>query len=89
MKAGTRVRLTFGAVDELKRLGFDRLTGYALCTTVDIAAQVGALAQGTFQFDGCGGLERVMVNLRDSNQNNLLDSNGNQLRVMEELENLV
>jgi len=31
----------------------------------------------------------VMVNLRDSNQNNLLDSNGNQLRVMEDLENLV
>ena len=40
-------------------------------------------------FDGCGGLERVMVNLRDSNDNNLLDSNGNQLRVMEDLENLV
>ena len=89
MEAGTRVRLTFGSVDELKRLGYDRLTGYALCTTADVAAQVDTLAQGTFAFDGCGGLERVMVNLRDSNENNLLDSNGNQLRVMEDLENLV
>jgi hypothetical protein len=34
-------------------------------------------------------LERVMVNLRDSNEKNILDSNHNQLRVMEELENLV
>ena len=30
-----------------------------------------------------------MVNLRDSQQNDLKDSDGNQLRVMEELENLV
>jgi hypothetical protein len=50
---------------------------------------VGALAQGTFQFDGCGGLERVMVNLRDSQGNNLHDANDNQLRVMEDLVNLV
>jgi hypothetical protein len=30
-----------------------------------------------------------MVNLRDSQGNNLLDANGDQLRVMEDLVNLV
>ena len=89
MNVGNRVRLTFGSVDELKHLGADRLTGYALCDNATVSAQVGALATGTFAFTGCGGLERVMVNLRDSQGNNLLDANGYQLRVMEELENLV
>jgi len=89
MNVGNRVRLTFGSVDELKRLGFDRLTGYAICTNADVTAQVGSLANGTFAFTGCGGLERVMVNLRDSNEKNLLDRNGDQLRVMEDLINLV
>ena len=89
MNIGDSLRLTFGSVDELKRLGADRLTGYALCTNADVVAQVGSLAKGSFQFDGSGGLERVMVNLRDVNDNNLLDADGNQLRVMEELGNLI
>ena len=88
MNAGNRVRLTFGSVDELKHLGADRLTGYALCDDASVQAQVGALASGTFAFTGCGGLERVMVNLRDSQHNDLKDSNGNQLRAMEDLVNL-
>lgn len=89
MNVGKEVRLTFGAVDELKHLGADRLTGYALCDDATVTAQVGSLASGTFAFTGCGPIERVMVNLRDSLGNNMLDANGNQLRVMEELENLV
>ena len=89
MNAGERVRLTFGAVDELKQLGADRLTGYALCDDAYVSAQVGSLATGNFVFTGCGALERVMVNLRDNSGNNLCDNGGQQLRVMEELENLV
>ena len=89
MNVGQRVRLTFGSVDELKHLGFDRLTGYALCDDATVSAQTGSLAEGSFNFTGCGGLERVMVNLRDKNQNPLRDKDGNQLRVMENLENLI
>lgn len=89
MNAGSRVRLTFGVVDSRKELGGDRLTGYAICDDATVTANVGNLASGSFVFTGCGGLERVMVNLRDSLQNDMKDSDGNQLRVMEELENLV
>ena len=89
MNAGSRVRLTFGVVDSRKELGGDRLTGYAICDDATVSANVGNLASGSFVFTGCGGLERVMVNLRDSQHNDLKDSDGNQLRVMEELENLV
>lgn len=89
MNAGSRVRLTFGVVDSRKELGGDRLTGYAICDDATVSANVGNLASGSFVFTGCGGLERVMVNLRDSLQNDMKDSDGNQLRVMEELENLV
>lgn len=89
MNAGSRVRLTFGVIDSRKELGGDRLTGYAICDDATVTANVGNLASGSFVFTGCGGLERVMVNLRDSLQNDMKDSDGNQLRVMEELENLV
>ena len=89
MNVGSRVRLTFGVVDKRLNLGADRLTGYAICDDATVTGNVGSLATGSFVFDGCGGLERVMVNLRDSLQNDLKDSDGNQLRVMEELENLV
>ena len=89
LNAGNRVRLTFGVVDSRKELGGDRLTGYAICDDATVTANVGNLASGSFVFTGCGGLERVMVNLRDSLQNDMKDSDGNQLRVMEELENLV
>ena len=89
LNASNRVRLTFGVVDARLNLGADRLTGYAICTDATVTGNVGNLATGSFVFDGCGGLERIMVNLRDSQQNDLKDSDGNQLRVMEELENLV
>ena len=89
LNAGNRVRLTFGVVDKRKELGGDRLTGYALCDDATVTANTGNLATGSFVFTGCGGLERVMVNLRDSNQNDMKDDNGNQLRVMENLANLV
>lgn len=89
LNVGNRVRLTFGVVDKYKELGADRLTGYAICDDATIMANTGNLATGSFVFDGCGGLERIMVNLRDSQHNDLKDSDGNQLRVMEELENLV
>lgn len=89
MNVGSRVRLTFGVVDNNLHLGADRLTGYAICDDATVTGNVGSLASGSFVFDGCGGLERVMVNLRDSQQLGLKDSEGRQLRVMEELENLV
>ena len=89
MNVGSRVRLTFGVVDNNLHLGADRLTGYAICDDATVTGNVGNLASGSFVFDGCGGLEKVMVNLRDSLQNDMKDSDGNQLRVMEELENLV
>ena len=89
MNVGSRVRLTFGVVDNNLHLGADRLTGYAICDDATVTGNVGNLSAGSFVFDGCGGLERIMVNLRDSQQNDLKDSDGNQLRVMEELENLV
>ena len=89
LNAGNRVRLTFGVVDKRKELGGDRLTGYALCDDATVTANTGNLSTGSFVFTGCGGLERVMVNLRDSNQNDMKDDNGNQLRVMENLANLV
>lgn len=86
---GAKVRLTMGVRDANNELTADRLTGYALCRQAIVTGTVGNLAQGSWSFLGKGELDRVMLNLRDSLQRDLKDSNGNQLRVMESLENLV
>lgn len=86
MNVGSRVRLTFGVVDNNLHLGADRLTGYAICDDATVTGNVGNLSAGSFVFDGCGGLERVIVNLRDSQQLNLRDVNEKQLMVLDEIE---
>lgn len=89
LHVGAKVRLTMGVTDANGELGADRLTGYAICKTAALTGTVGNLAQGTWQFQGTGNLERIMVNLRDSQQKDLKNSNGDQLRCLEELANLV
>lgn len=86
---GLKVRLTMGVRDQNNELTADRLTGYAICRQALVSGSVGNLAQGSWSFLGCGALGRVMVNLRDSEQRDMKDKDGNQLRVLEELENLV
>ena len=89
LHVGAKVRLTMGVTDANGELGADRLTGYAICKTAAVTGTVGNLAQGTWQFQGTGNLERIMVNLRDSQQKDLKNNNGDQLRCLEELANLV
>ena len=89
LHVGNKVRMTMGVTDINGVLGADRLTGYAICKTAVVTGTVGNLAKGSWNFVGCGSLERIMVNLRDSQQRDLHDSNGNQLRALEELTNLV
>lgn len=88
LKVGDKVRLTFGVRDANGVLSGDRLTGYAICKEARVTGTRGNMAQGSWVFQGCGLVERVMVRLRDSLQTPLNDKDGLHLRAMEALSNL-
>lgn len=81
--SGSRVRLTMGVRDENNGLTADRLTGYALCTDAITTGTEGNLAQGSWNFLGCGILDRLTENLRDSDQKNLRDVDLKNLRALD------
>jgi hypothetical protein len=58
------------------------MTGEAFVKKADVTGTVNSLTQGSFVFQGTGPIERILEVLRDSNQYNLLDSCGAQLRVV-------
>jgi hypothetical protein len=80
---GSRVRLTAGVRDVDNTLTADRLTGYALCTEAVVTGTEGNLAQGSWNFIGCGPLERLTEYLRDSDQKNLRDVELKDLRALD------
>lgn len=82
---GAKVRLTMGVRDANNELTADRLTGYALFRQAIVTGSIGNLAQGSWIFLGKGRLDRLTDNLRDSDQKNLIDSNGNQLHALDNL----
>lgn len=81
---GNEVRLSFVMRDQFKNLSGDRMTGQALVEKYEVTGAVRSLCTGSFVFRGIGELKRNMLNLRDSEQNNLLDDNGNQMRVVDD-----
>ena len=79
---GQTVRLSFVVRDRFGNLSADRMTGEAFVKKADVTGTVNSLTQGSFVFQGTGPIERILEVLRDSNQYNLLDSGGAQLRVV-------
>ena len=55
------------------RLTADRASGYAICKSAKVSGSWGNLVKGTFVFQGSGALERLTVQLRDSDLKDLQD----------------
>lgn len=83
-KIGNEVRLSFVMRDHFNNLSGDRMTGQAIVEKYEVTGAVRSLCTGSFVFRGSGEFKRNMLELRDSEQNNLLDDDGNQLRVVDD-----
>ena len=75
----TTVRLTFAVRDRYGNLTGDKMTGYGFLAKSEIAASVESLITGSFVFQGTEALEYLLDGLRDSDQKDLYDSDGNRL----------
>ena len=77
---GKRIHMIIGRRDENGELTDDYVEGDALCTLARVTGTRGNMAQGSWNFIGCGELKPSPYNLRDVNGIFLRDVNGTQLR---------
>lgn len=78
---GKRIHMIIGRRDENGELTDDYVEGDALCTLARVTGTRGNMAQGSWNFIGCGPLLPYIMNMRDVNGVNLRTSDGEQLRV--------